>query len=136
VFYNALSTYDWSSPYNETSVDAAVDRLNVAVTQAIGSAVPSREIKRHKYPALSSGKLKAYIQNNYFYTRYEKYKTDCFYDNFSFYHKLVKTTIKTENFRWLKSVDENLKFHPKQFWQYVSQFRKTNTGLKHRHSNK
>jgi hypothetical protein len=35
VLYNALSNYDRSSLYNETSVDAAVDRLNVAVTQAI-----------------------------------------------------------------------------------------------------
>jgi hypothetical protein len=32
VLYNALSIYDWSSLYNETSVEAAVDRLNVAVT--------------------------------------------------------------------------------------------------------
>jgi hypothetical protein len=41
VLYNVLSNYDWSSLYNETSVDAAVDRLNVAVTQAIHLAVPS-----------------------------------------------------------------------------------------------
>jgi hypothetical protein len=34
VFYNVLSTYDCSSRYNETSVDAAVDSLNVAVIQA------------------------------------------------------------------------------------------------------
>jgi hypothetical protein len=31
VLYNSLSTYDWSSLYNETSVDAAVDRLNAVV---------------------------------------------------------------------------------------------------------
>jgi hypothetical protein len=30
------------------------------------------------------------------------------YVKFSFYCKLVKTTIKTDRFRWLKSVDENL----------------------------
>jgi hypothetical protein len=35
VLHNALSTHDWSPLYNETSVDAAADRLNVAVTQAI-----------------------------------------------------------------------------------------------------
>jgi hypothetical protein len=34
VLYNALSTCNWTSLYNETSVDAAVDKLNVAVTQA------------------------------------------------------------------------------------------------------
>jgi hypothetical protein len=40
VLYNALSASDWASLYNESSVDAAV-----AVTQAIGSAVPSGYIK-------------------------------------------------------------------------------------------
>jgi hypothetical protein len=116
VLYNALSNYDWSSLYNETSVDAAVDRLNFAVIQAIDLAVPSGHIKKHKYPAWCSGKLKAYIKNkNYFYRRYKKYKTDCFYDKFSYYRELVKATIKTDRFRWLQSVDENLKSHPKQF---------------------
>jgi hypothetical protein len=40
---NSLSTFDWSSLYNETSVDAAV-----AVTQAIDLAVPSGYFKKHK----------------------------------------------------------------------------------------
>jgi hypothetical protein len=51
LLYNAVSNYDRSSLYNETSVDAAVDRLNVAATQAIDLAVPSGQIKKHKYPA-------------------------------------------------------------------------------------
>jgi hypothetical protein len=71
VLYKALSTYDWSLLYNETSVDAAVDRLNYAVTQAIDLAVPYGYIKKHKYPAWFSGKLKDYIKNKkYFYIRY------------------------------------------------------------------
>jgi hypothetical protein len=122
VLYNALSTYDWSSLYNETSADAAVDRLNVAA--------PSGYIKKHTYPTWFSGKLKVNNKkNNYFYRHYKKCKADCFYDRFSFHCKLIKTTIKTDRFRWLKSVDENLKSHPKQFWKYVSQFRKRNTCL-------
>jgi hypothetical protein len=35
VLHTVLSTHYWSSLYNEISVDAAIDRLNVAVTQAI-----------------------------------------------------------------------------------------------------
>jgi hypothetical protein len=57
-----LSSCGWSSLQNETSVDAAVDRLNVAVTQAIDLAIPSGYIKKHKYPAWFSGKLKARIK--------------------------------------------------------------------------
>jgi hypothetical protein len=56
VLYNTLSTYDWSSLYNEISVDAAVDRLNVAVTQA--TDLPSGYITKHKSAAWFSGKLK------------------------------------------------------------------------------
>jgi hypothetical protein len=58
VLYNALSAYDSSSLYNETSFDATVDRIN---------AVPSEYIKKHTYPASFSGKLKDYIKSNYFY---------------------------------------------------------------------
>jgi hypothetical protein len=43
---------------------------------------------------------------------------------FSYYRKLVKTTIKTDRLRWLKSVDDNLKAKPKDFWKYVSKFKK------------
>jgi hypothetical protein len=57
VLYNALFTYDWSSLYNEISVNAATDRLNAAVTQAINLAVPSGYIKMYKYSAWFSGKL-------------------------------------------------------------------------------
>jgi hypothetical protein len=120
-----LSTYDWSSLYNETSVDAAADRLNVAVTQAIDLAVPSGYSKKHNYPAWFSAKLEAYIKKNYFYRRYKNYEAYCFYDKFTFHLKLVKATIKTGRFRWLKSADENIKPHPKQFWKYVPQFSKT-----------
>jgi hypothetical protein len=53
--------------YNETFVDAAVDGLNVAVTQATDLALPSGYIKMYIYSALFSGKLKAYIkEKNYF----------------------------------------------------------------------
>jgi hypothetical protein len=123
--------YDWSSLYNETPDDAAVDRLNVAVIQAIDSG-HSGPIKKHKYRPWFSGKLKAYIKKkNYFYRCYKKFKTDCFYYKFSFYWKLVKTTIETDRFHWLKSINKHLKSHPKHFWKYVSQFRKNSTDLIH-----
>jgi hypothetical protein len=60
-----------------------------------------------------------------------KYKIDCFYDKFCFYQKWVKTTINTDRSRWLKSINENLKSHPNQFWKSVSQFRENNTDVTH-----
>jgi hypothetical protein len=86
-------------------------------------------IKNHKYPAWFSGKLNAYIKKKNNFRR--RYQTDCFYGKFLFHRKSVKTTIKPDRVRCLKSADENLKCHPKQFWKYVSQFRKKNTDLLH-----
>jgi hypothetical protein len=60
VLCSALSKYDWFSLYNETSVAAAVDRLNAAVTQAIDLAVLSGHIKKHKYCTWFSANWKAY----------------------------------------------------------------------------
>jgi hypothetical protein len=62
MLYNTLSTYDWSSLYNEISVDAAVDRLTVAVTHSIAKAIPTGCIKRCKFPVWFSNELKSYIR--------------------------------------------------------------------------
>jgi hypothetical protein len=73
VLYSALSVYDWSSLYKEISLDAAVDILNVAVTQTKDLALPSGYIKQYKNPNGFSGKLKFYIKkNNSFYRLYKK----------------------------------------------------------------
>jgi hypothetical protein len=37
---------------------------------------------------------------------------------------LVKTTIKTNRLRWLKSVDDSLETKPEGFWKHVSEFKK------------
>jgi hypothetical protein len=77
LHYNTLLTYDWSALYNETSVDAAVDRLKAAVTQAMNLAVPCGCVTKYKYAIWFSGRLRSYIKKkNYFYRRYKKYKTD------------------------------------------------------------
>ena len=96
-----------------------------AIIKAINLAVPNGAVSKHNYPAWFSSILRTYIKKkNYFYRRYKKYKTDCFYKKFSFYRKLVKSTIKSDRSRWLHYVDENLKCNPQQFWKYVSQYRK------------
>lgn len=132
LLYNTLLSHDWSSLYSESSVDAAVDRLNDVIIKAINLAVPIGRVSKHKYPAWFSSRLKTYInKKNYFHRRYKQFKTDCFYDKFSFYRKLVKSTLKSDRSRWLNSVDENLKSHPQQFWKYVSQYRKKNSDATH-----
>jgi hypothetical protein len=111
---------------NETTVDAAVDRLTVAVTHAIEKAVPTGCIKRCKFPVWFSNELKSYIRKkNYFYRRFKKYKSNYFYDKFSAYRRLVKATIKSDKLQWLKSIDNNLKTNPVNLWKYDSLFRKS-----------
>lgn len=62
MLYNTLTTYDWSSLYNETSVDAAVARLIVTVTQAILKAVRTVSLKKSKFPVWFSENIKYYIK--------------------------------------------------------------------------
>jgi hypothetical protein len=54
---------------------------------------------------------------------YEKGSWD-FESTLSYYRKMVKSTIKSDMLVWLKSIDNNLKHQPKQFWNYVSKLRK------------
>jgi hypothetical protein len=53
--------------HNESSVYAAVDRLNATVTEARDLEIPFWLMRKNKYPSWFSGKLKFYIRkNNYF----------------------------------------------------------------------
>jgi hypothetical protein len=66
-------------------------------------------------------------KKDYCYRRFKKKNSDYFYSKFSFYRKLVKATIKSARLRWLKSIDDNVKSQPKQFWKYVAHYRKRNS---------
>jgi hypothetical protein len=39
----------------------------------------------------------------------------------------VKATVKSDRLGWLKSIDDNLKSEPKQFFKYVASYRKRNS---------
>jgi hypothetical protein len=38
---------------------------------------------------------------------------------FYYYYKLVKITIKADRLHELRSIEDNLKTNPKDFWKYV-----------------
>jgi hypothetical protein len=44
-----------------------------------------------------------------------------------FYHNPVKSNIKYDRFRWLKSTDDDFKSQSKQFWKHVASSRKINS---------
>jgi hypothetical protein len=50
LLYNILSSYNWSSMYDTTSVDVAVASLNVAVRGATEHAIPSDYSCESKFP--------------------------------------------------------------------------------------
>jgi hypothetical protein len=60
---------------------------------------------------------------------FKKKKSDYLYSKFSFYHELVKTTIKPDRRRWLNSIDDNLNSQPKQFRKCMAPFRKINSAF-------
>ncbi|PNF21153.1 hypothetical protein B7P43_G05118, partial [Cryptotermes secundus] len=105
LLYNILSTYDWSSVYETSSVDVAVASLSVAVRSAMEQAIPCGYRYKSKYPHWFSYTLRYYItKKNYFHCRFKKNPSDYFYDRFTYHRKLVKNTIKSDRLRWLKSV--------------------------------
>jgi hypothetical protein len=61
--------------------------------------------------------------NAYYYYYYY------YYSIFSYYRKLVKTTIKADRLAWLTHIDKNLKTEPKHFWKYISKFKKNDQAV-------
>lgn len=91
-------------------------------------AIPCSFIKRSNSPHWFLSSLRNYIwKKNYYYRCFKNKSANYFYSKFSFYCKLVKATIKSERLGWLKTTDENLKLQPKQFWKYMTSFRKINS---------
>ncbi|PNF31813.1 hypothetical protein B7P43_G09329, partial [Cryptotermes secundus] len=129
LLYNTLSACDWSGVYRATSADDAVASLNATVQAAMEEAIPRCPTRKSKFPFWYSSSLRYYIgKKNYFHRRFKKKQTDHYYDKFIFYRKLVKSAIKTDRLRWLKSIDNDLKTQPQHLWKYVSSFRKHTLG--------
>jgi len=76
LLHNTISTYNWSSLYNDASVNAAVDILFVVVTQTIETTVPTLCSKKCKFLCFvffCFENLKYYINKiNHFYRRLKK----------------------------------------------------------------
>lgn len=78
-----LLNYDCSHAYNNTSVAAAVNNLNVAVHCAIDQSLPCDSIRKTKYPSWFSAHLRYYIhKNNCFHKRCRKKNTTIFIVSF------------------------------------------------------
>jgi hypothetical protein len=56
------------------SVDANIDRIKPAVTEAMDMAIPFGWIRKNKYPSWFSGKLKFCIKRVYIYNSSEVFK--------------------------------------------------------------
>jgi hypothetical protein len=100
LLYNLLSTYDWSSAYETTSVDTAVASLDAAVRGTMEQAIPRCYNRKSKFPSWFSHTLRHYIaKKNYFHRHFKKKPSDYFYYRFALYRKLVKSTIKSDRLR-------------------------------------
>jgi hypothetical protein len=118
---NVLRHSDWTRVLNENSVDFGVNNLTAILREPVNLAIPYVRFKNLAFPYWFSN-LKFYIKKkNQHFRRYKKSKSD---HNCSVFLiiKVVKCTIKRDRLRWLKSIDDNLKTKPKDFWKYVSKF--------------
>jgi hypothetical protein len=88
-----LSSYDWPSVHNDTSVDAAVDRLNIAATPSIDFAIiPAtlRSLNILPFFFLANGNF--LLKRDFLYTRLKVF-VQILMINFLSYHELVKTSV-------------------------------------------
>jgi hypothetical protein len=113
VILQYLYNCDWLRVLNENSVDSAVYNFTARV---------SVKPKSSTFPHWFYKSLIYYIKRkNQFF---KKYKSDYYYNIFSYYHKVVKTTIKTDRLVWLKTIDNNLRTQQKHFWKCISKFKR------------
>lgn len=99
--------------YGTISVDVAVVRLNALIHDAKEQAIPCGIINsKTKFPHWRSVSLRFYIKKKNYFVDVLKRRN---------------TTIFTDRFIWMKSIDKNLKPQLKQFWKCVASFRIINS---------
>jgi len=75
-------------------------------------------IRKSKFPVWFSENLKCYIEEkNNFFRCFKSCRFKYCYDKFSSYCRLVEATIKCDIFKWLNSIDNNLKTNLVHFWK-------------------
>jgi hypothetical protein len=100
LLYNVLRYSDWSCVLNENPVDSAVNNPTAIVREAMNFAIPYIKSKNSVFPHWFSNLHNIKKKTRHF-RRYKKSKSIHNYSVFSYYRRLVKTTIKTDRFRWL-----------------------------------
>jgi hypothetical protein len=65
--------------------------------------------------SLNYGTFKYYIRRKvYLWRRYKKKRSQALYGKLANYHKLAKSTLKSDRLAWCKSADDTHKHQPKQ----------------------
>jgi hypothetical protein len=129
LLYNTLYNCDCSHVLNENSVDSAVYNFTASVYEAINDVIPSVKPRSSSFPHWFSKSLVYCIKKkNQFFKKYERSKSDYYCSIFSYYRKLIKTTIETDRLVWLKTID-NLRTQPKYFWKYISKFKRNDQSV-------
>jgi hypothetical protein len=118
LLYNTLSNCDWSCVLNETSINSAVYKITACVSNLLMMPFRLKDQKVILFLTGSPNLLFITIRNKSVFKKYKKPNSDYYYSIFSYYRKLIKTTIKAKRLIWLKSIDENLRTQPKHIWRY------------------
>jgi len=127
--YNALN-YKWSQAYDNTSVYAAVDSMNVALLYAVDQSVPCGSFRITKYPSLFSDSfIICMCKKNYFRRRFRK-KNTIFIVSFQNIVNLSKLPSNPNRLPWLHSFGDSLKRSLTKFWKNASIFQNNNLTIK------
>jgi hypothetical protein len=127
LLFNIFRHADSSCVPNENSVDSAVNNPTAIAREAINLVIPYIKSNNSFFPHWFSNFLILvhYIkEKSQHLRRCKKSKYDHNYSVFSYHRKLVETTTKRDRLHWLKTVDDNLKSKPKDFWRRVFKFKK------------
>jgi len=94
-------------------------------TEALVFSIPYSHHNQYKQLHWFSNTLQYYIcRKSHFYCHCKKIQSLDAYSVFSYFCKLGQATTQSDRRRWLKSVYDNLKTQPTEFWKYVSIFKR------------
>lgn len=122
-----LLKVNWEQFFNSISVEEMVDKLYLKLKSLIDSYVPSARVSGgHCYPKWYPPSLINAIKEKFkVHRRWKKYNNPNDYAEFSLLRKRIKDLQEEFFTKYIDRTEEQIKFSPQEFWNYIKSRRKT-----------
>lgn len=123
--YKKINCIDWSTLYNLSDVNIALEHFYNKINEVFVNAIPKKKLLSNSYPKwFTSNIIKDLKLKDYY--RKRRYTDDFHNTRFKSLRTQIKKDIEREFKNYINEVQNNIKTEVKSFWNYIASKRAKN----------